>query len=127
MFCGALAGQGVDAHYDDTGPILDDEQRRRRIEGGGPASTSTPAVADAADAPGSGGDPTPPSDGSGAEPGRQPNRMQQRANLQVAILEGIQVRSTGIYPAVCICPGIPYGAETEARRRALATSSVGSW
>ncbi|KAG2443600.1 hypothetical protein HXX76_001951 [Chlamydomonas incerta] len=45
---GAGARQGIDAHYDDTGPILDDEDRRRRIEGSAGASTAPVAAAAAA-------------------------------------------------------------------------------
>ncbi|GLC35449.1 hypothetical protein PLESTB_000205900 [Pleodorina starrii] len=90
--------RGVDAHYDDTGPILDDEARRRRIEGGGDASTSAPAASGPpggqgdGDVGGSGG-----GDGNAAgDAGRGPSRLQQRADLQAAILEGIQAVYAGM-------------------------------
>lgn len=69
-------------HYDDIGPIMDDEERIRRLQGGsGSADTST---APAAAAPGE----------QGAAQGN--SRAQQQATLQASILEGIQAVYQGM-------------------------------
>ncbi|PNH03152.1 E3 ubiquitin-protein ligase [Tetrabaena socialis] len=91
--------QAVEVHYDDTGPILDDEDRRRRIEGGGAASTTAPAAAAAA-AAGSGEEGGEAGTGAGGEGGAAAGggrtRLQQRADMQAAILEGIQAVYSGM-------------------------------
>ncbi|KAG2497107.1 hypothetical protein HYH03_004698 [Edaphochlamys debaryana] len=82
-----LAGQQAPAsHYDDTGPILDDEARRRRIEGGAEASTAAAATEGAP-----AGQP-----GRATALQRAQARMAQQSHLQSAILEGIQAVYRGM-------------------------------